>query len=60
MISQQMFMWAVVIYIGLAGTTNVLMALAQCEKKVRPKYGAVEGVAGLCCIGLAIAMVMLS
>lgn len=59
MISPELFMYGVIGYLGFCGSINVVLAVFGSEKKVRPTYGPVEGIAGLVFIGIAVLMAVL-
>jgi len=59
MITPNLFLICVAIYLWISGTLDIVLAIIGSEKTVRPRYGIVEGIAGLIMLGIAVVMVVL-
>jgi len=59
MIPPNLFLIGLIVYLGISGILNIVLAITGSEKTIRPRYGIVEGVAGLVMLGIAFAMVVL-
>ena len=59
MINSDLFLLLVVWYLGVSGVFNIIGAIMQLEKTVRPKYGVVEGIVGLLMLAFAFFLVVI-
>jgi hypothetical protein len=59
MIAPELFLWIIFGYLTTTGILNILLAICQSEHTYHPKYGIIDGIAGLIVLCIAIVMVVL-